>query len=107
MAGVQTRALTIRSEEHTSELQSHDNLVCRLRLEKKRTGRRWWSARNRCEGRADRRRDPPPRPAQPLPAPPPARLPRPAFPRPPPPFFFKSRAAPRLLPFSPPGPLPV
>src|SRR3954463_2779365 len=28
-------ALPIRSEEHTSELQSHDNLVCRLLLEKK------------------------------------------------------------------------
>src|SRR3954462_13306265 len=27
--------LPIRSEEHTSELQSHDNLVCRLLLEKK------------------------------------------------------------------------
>src|SRR3954466_16434022 len=25
-----------RSEEHTSELQSHDNLVCRLLLEKKK-----------------------------------------------------------------------
>src|SRR3954465_14412462 len=25
----------LRSEEHTSELQSHDNLVCRLLLEKK------------------------------------------------------------------------
>src|SRR5438034_9977034 len=25
-----------RSEEHTSELQSHSDLVCRLRLEKKR-----------------------------------------------------------------------
>src|SRR3954462_5407818 len=34
-SGVQTCAL--RSEEHTSELQSHDNLVCRPRLEKKRT----------------------------------------------------------------------
>src|SRR3954463_9172143 len=33
MPGVQTCAL--RSEEHTSELQSHDNLVCRLLLEKK------------------------------------------------------------------------
>src|SRR3954462_15843115 len=32
-SGVQTCA---RSEEHTSELQSHDNLVCRLLLEKKR-----------------------------------------------------------------------
>src|SRR5260370_14723967 len=28
-----------RSEEHTSELQSHLNLVCRLLLEKKKTGR--------------------------------------------------------------------
>src|SRR5260370_5562075 len=27
---------TVRSEEHTSELQSHLNLVCRLLLEKKR-----------------------------------------------------------------------
>src|SRR3954462_4594165 len=31
-SGVQTCA---RSEEHTSELQSHDNLVCRLLLEKR------------------------------------------------------------------------
>src|SRR5260370_16144270 len=29
-------ALTARSEEHTSELQSHLNLVCRLLLEKKK-----------------------------------------------------------------------
>src|SRR5260370_25116702 len=29
-------ALTVRSEEHTSELQSHLNLVCRLLLEKKK-----------------------------------------------------------------------
>src|SRR3954463_600780 len=28
-----------RSEEHTSELQSHDNLVCRLLLEQKRSHR--------------------------------------------------------------------
>src|SRR3954466_10429658 len=27
-------SLWIKSEEHTSELQSHDNLVCRLLLEK-------------------------------------------------------------------------
>src|SRR3954465_4657983 len=32
-SGGQTCAL--RSEEHTSELQSHDNLVCRLLLDKK------------------------------------------------------------------------
>src|SRR5882762_10740686 len=29
------RGLALRSEEHTSELQSHLNLVCRLLLEKK------------------------------------------------------------------------
>src|SRR5947207_8496997 len=29
-----------RSEEHTSELQSHSDLVCRLLLEKKKTQRR-------------------------------------------------------------------
>src|SRR5260370_9642306 len=29
-------ALNLRSEEHTSELQSHLNLVCRLLLEKKK-----------------------------------------------------------------------
>src|SRR5256885_9922365 len=29
-------AQTVRSEEHTSELQSHCNLVCRLLLEKKK-----------------------------------------------------------------------
>src|SRR5690606_41589741 len=33
-----TRACT-RSEEHTSELQSRENLVCRLLLEKKKTTR--------------------------------------------------------------------
>src|SRR5207302_3905177 len=30
-------AQTLRSEEHTSELQSRENLVCRLLLEKKKT----------------------------------------------------------------------
>src|SRR2546430_5183841 len=30
-----TKARTMRSEEHTSELQSQSNLVCRLLLEKK------------------------------------------------------------------------
>src|SRR3954465_16094952 len=29
----------LRSEEHTSELQSHDNIVCRLLLEKKKKNR--------------------------------------------------------------------
>src|SRR5260370_10346884 len=34
-AGFKQQALVLRSEEHTSELQSHLNLVCRLLLEKK------------------------------------------------------------------------
>src|SRR5256885_8368979 len=33
----QTRSYSVRSEEHTSELQSPCNLVCRLLLEKKKT----------------------------------------------------------------------
>jgi len=32
-----TKVIRIRSEEHTSELQSHSDLVCRLLLEKKKT----------------------------------------------------------------------
>src|SRR5260370_11625630 len=32
----QSRPLRLRSEEHTSELQSHLNLVCRLLLKKKK-----------------------------------------------------------------------
>src|SRR5260370_23539887 len=35
--GARGRATACRSEEHTSELQSHLNLVCRLLLEKKKT----------------------------------------------------------------------
>src|SRR5690606_41692826 len=40
---VRVRVLGVRSEEHTSELQSRENLVCRLLLEKKNTRRtrRW------------------------------------------------------------------
>src|SRR2546430_17082990 len=34
------RSLPARSEEHTSELQSQSNLVCRLLLEKKKTPER-------------------------------------------------------------------
>src|SRR3989442_11950188 len=44
----------VRSEEHTSELQSRPHLVCRLLLEKKKkrriTSGRWTSA-SRCCGR--------------------------------------------------------
>src|SRR5690242_21773543 len=35
-AHMAARTATTRSEEHTSELQSHVNLVCRLLLEKKK-----------------------------------------------------------------------
>src|SRR5258708_11470085 len=34
---IRLRGLELRSEEHTSELQSPDHLVCRLLLEKKKT----------------------------------------------------------------------
>jgi len=34
-AGFAADAIILRSEEHTSELQSHHDLVCRLLLEKK------------------------------------------------------------------------
>src|SRR2546427_7679486 len=36
MAPVRRVSLSLRSEEHTSELQSQSNLVCRLLLEKKK-----------------------------------------------------------------------
>src|SRR5947207_2471300 len=36
-----------RSEEHTSELQSHSDLVCRLLLEKKKCRPRWAARRGR------------------------------------------------------------
>src|SRR5438445_1677668 len=36
-AGTQARCGALRSEEHTSELQSRQYLVCRLLLEKKKT----------------------------------------------------------------------
>src|SRR5260370_29895698 len=39
----------VRSEEHTSELQSHLNLVCRLLLEKKKRKQKQ-TARDSCNG---------------------------------------------------------
>src|SRR5438034_6357730 len=36
-----------RSEEHTSELQSHSDLVCRLLLEKKKKNKKWSMERSR------------------------------------------------------------
>src|SRR3954462_1031416 len=46
----------LRSEEHTSELQSHDNLVCRLLLEKKKGRGKGTSAADghRCVGPDER-----------------------------------------------------
>src|SRR5947207_11612550 len=35
-ADYQVESVALRSEEHTSELQSHSDLVCRLLLEKKK-----------------------------------------------------------------------
>src|SRR5882672_11923131 len=35
-AEISARGVDVRSEEHTSELQSHRDLVCRLLLEKKK-----------------------------------------------------------------------
>src|SRR3954462_1515558 len=105
-SGVQTCAL--RSEEHTSELQSHDNLVCRLLLEK-----------------THHPPPPPPPPTPPPPAAPKSRgrharsdrlLPYPNsvdtsfffplfvlffF------FFFNDRAPPEFSPFPLPAPLPI
>src|ERR1022692_766480 len=49
-------ALPIRSEEHTSELQSPCNLVCRLLLEKKKRWRRGLVARKRWARRAETHR---------------------------------------------------
>src|SRR5438477_4772834 len=50
-------AHAVRSEEHTSELQSHVNLVCRLLLEKKKSPfaplyRVCGAALNRCDSSA-------------------------------------------------------
>src|SRR3954462_8851078 len=97
---------TCRSEEHTSELQSHDNLVCRLLLEKKtrrkatNPGRQTnWGAPARWEAA---------RPGEELPAclasaPAPT---RPAHPRKEPIIFFlKQGRPPEFPPFPPPAAL--
>src|SRR2546427_7618897 len=54
-------AVSERSEEHTSELQSQSNLVCRLLLEKKKKKKKHYAIRdklykNRCPGRRQRRK---------------------------------------------------
>src|SRR2546430_3933367 len=45
---------TSRSEEHTSELQSQSNLVCRLLLEKKKKTKRYLSPKRTLYARAIR-----------------------------------------------------
>src|SRR3954462_5221760 len=72
VTGVQTCAL--RSEEHTSELQSHDNLVCPLLLEKKNRSRRVVSRRSGSERLVPLRRGCRRRRAAPALSRPPARL---------------------------------
>src|SRR6202051_1124905 len=96
-----------RSEEHTSELQSHEHLVCRLLLEKK-TRAAWCLSLHSCAlttGRRGRLR------AQSLTM---CRVParrgcaRHTLASCPRPFFFlNGSGAPRVLPFSPPGRFPV
>src|SRR5438034_7916040 len=41
VAALNAGPAVVRSEEHTSELQSHSDLVCRLLLEKKKLHQRW------------------------------------------------------------------
>src|SRR5438132_4522264 len=49
-ARIRRRSDRRRSEEHTSELQSHSDLVCRLLLEKKKTQHPSWSPTDKsCE----------------------------------------------------------
>src|SRR2546430_8935481 len=77
---------TLRSEEHTSELQSQSNLVCRLLLAKKNA-----------------RPPPHPPPPPPLPSPSPCHLPPPTPPAPP----ATPTAGPATTPPPPrPAPLP-
>src|SRR2546427_5480789 len=44
---------TVRSEEHTSELQSQSNLVCRLLLEKKKINKSTNNPQKKRHGRED------------------------------------------------------
>src|SRR3954467_11494452 len=99
-------AWVARSEEHTSELQSHDNLVCRLLLEKKQTYQtipaaalgpaRPWAHPVQARAAGGRAVWGPPGCGVVLSGP------FPAVPF----FFFKDRPPPQLLPLSPPRPSP-
>src|SRR3954467_6185395 len=94
----------VRSEEHTSELQSHDNLVCRLLLEKKHKPR--GAGRSKGIAGTPPSAPPAPRPGRRVRRPPVHRTGwRPAprerrrrF------FFFNERAPPEFHPPSPPRP---
>src|SRR5260370_32563078 len=56
-AGPTCTNILIRSEEHTSELQSHLNLVCRLLLEKKKKKKQYMDNKIRDKSiNSDRRR---------------------------------------------------
>src|SRR5438034_4580463 len=48
-SGTRACARCFRSEEHTSELQSHSDLVCRLLLEKKKKKNNTECAESRCK----------------------------------------------------------
>src|SRR3954467_12004331 len=105
-SGVQTCAL--RSEEHTSELQSHDNLVCRLLLEKTLgaatpSGRAGLPRSTRDTPRPPLSLPNPPVPSSsyPLPAQPGSRAVSDRF------FFFNDTAPTEIYPLSLPGPLPI
>src|ERR1019366_373371 len=101
-----SRSGRLRSEEHTSELQSLTNLVCRLLLEKKKRGhggdrrRDCWAApfgRGRVGVPGPRRRlDLPTLRAMRGPSSAPGAVV----------FFFKWSAPPEFPPFSPPPPFP-
>src|SRR3954462_8119318 len=93
-SGVQTCA---RSEEHTSELQSHDNLVCRLLLEKNTVWvlraaelvTAWWCPHGGAQRASSHATHAPPGRAR-RPSPPPLQLPPVAF------FFYMIRPPPSL-----------
>src|SRR2546430_9605733 len=68
MAGkTQSRYLSPRSEEHTSELQSQSNLVCRLLLEKKKTSSTYREQMNERRRQYVSLRDPVTQPIPPAP----------------------------------------
>src|SRR4051795_12835807 len=87
----------IRSEEHTSELQSHSHLVCRLLLEKKKHSHGYGACAQEAGDRATPAQPPPRRPrrrhldtlSSPLPRPPPRLF---FF------FFFNDPAPPEIYP---------